>query len=71
MKTIVMTLAEVRQRLNESEFEIIIDKRLPNNLGTHIVTIQGHVIDVYDSDKVVIQGKNREQITNILAQKTI
>ena len=66
MGAIPMTLDEVRRRLNNSEFDIIIEERLPNNLGTKIVTAQGHVVVAYDSGKTVIQGKNPKQMENIL-----
>jgi hypothetical protein len=53
-----MSLAEVRQCIDNSDFEIVTEERLPNNLGTKIVTVQGHIVVVYDSGAVVPQGKN-------------
>ena len=63
---IQMRLDDVRQRINNSVFDIIIEERLPNNLGTKIVTAQGHVVVVYDSNVAVIQGKKPEQMKKIL-----
>jgi hypothetical protein len=68
MKGISMSLNKIRQRLYSSEFEIIIEDRLPNDLGTKIVTAQGHVVVVYDSGVAVIQGKNQEQMRRILGR---
>ena len=69
MKSITMSLSEVRCRINNSELNIIIEERLPNNFGTKIVTAQGHVVVVYNSGKAVIQGKNQKQMEIILTRK--
>jgi hypothetical protein len=69
MKSIIMSLSEVRCRINNSELDIIIEERLPNNFGAKIVTAQGHVVVVYDSGKAVIQGKNQTQMEIILTRK--
>ena len=69
MIALIMSLTEVRRRIDNSDFEIIVEARLPNNLGTKIVTAQGHVVVVYDLGKAVIQGKNPEQMGKVLTTK--
>ncbi len=63
-----MTLPMVRKRIENAGLDIFIERRLPDNMGTQIVTIKNHVINVYDSGSVVVQGVNRDQMENILTQ---
>jgi hypothetical protein len=69
MITINMRLYEVKRRIDNSQFEIISETRLSNNLGTKIVTAQGHVVAAYDSGKAVIQGKNQKQMERVLTRR--
>ena len=69
MVTIKMSLAEIQRRIDNSQFELISETRLPNNLGTKVVTPQGHVVVAYDSGKAVIQGKNPEQMGKVLTRR--
>ena len=66
MIVLVIGLTEVKQRIDSSEFEIAIETRLPKDSGTHIVTTMGHVIDVYDSGRALIQGRKQKQMSKIL-----
>jgi hypothetical protein len=66
MKAIRMSLAEVRRRINRADLDITIEQRLPNNLGTQLVTLFGHVVTVYDTHTVVIGGKKQMQMRKIL-----
>jgi hypothetical protein len=57
MSGIIMSLAEVKQRIYDSGFQIIVEDRLGDNHGTQIVTDLEHVVNVYDTETVVVQGK--------------
>jgi hypothetical protein len=65
MKAIRMSLAEVRRRINRADLDITIEQRLPNNLGTQLVTLLGRVVTVYDTHTVVLGGKKQMQMRKI------
>ena len=44
-----MSLSMVKKRIQDSGIEIFAEKRLTDNSGTQIVTIFGHVVNVYDN----------------------
>jgi hypothetical protein len=63
-----MSLAEVKRRIKKARFKIIVEERLRDDHGTQIVTNYGHVVNVYDTKTVVIQGKHQQQMCEILTQ---
>jgi hypothetical protein len=69
MPVIRMTLPEVRRRIIASGLDLTVDERLPNNRGTQLMTLLGHVVTVYDTHKVVIGGKKQMQMFQILTAK--
>jgi hypothetical protein len=66
---IKMSLSMVRRQIKRSGIEIFKEERLPNDTGTQIVTILGHVVNVYDNGSVYPDGQNAEQMTEILLRK--
>ena len=44
MIKIKMSLSMVKTRIKKSGIEIFVERRLPDNTGTQIVTIFGHVV---------------------------
>jgi hypothetical protein len=64
-----MHLSEVIIRLHEEGLTISIERRVPTNLGYQIVTHCGHVINVYDSRTVDIQGKHKEEMRKVLTKE--
>jgi hypothetical protein len=64
-----MTLSMVRKRIENAGFEIFAERRLPDNTGMQIVTTLSHVVNVYDSGSVLIQGSNSEQMKEVLSQQ--
>jgi hypothetical protein len=67
--TIKMSLPMVRQRIKSSGMETFKEERLPNDKGTQIITIVGHVVNVYDNGSVYPDGKNPEQMRAILLRR--
>jgi predicted nucleotide-binding protein len=62
-----MTGDEVRQLLTAAGEKITIDSRLPNNTGDQLRTAGGSIVNVFDTGKVQIQGKNRERIEALIS----
>jgi hypothetical protein len=71
MKRIIVSLAEVKRRIQKSGFQIIVQDRLRDNHGTQIITNHGHVVKVYDTGTVLIQGKHQEQMRIILTRNNV
>ena len=69
MARLIMRLSEVIIRLHEEGLTISIEWRLPTNLGYQIITHRGHVINVYDSRTVDIQGKHKEEVYKLLTKE--
>jgi hypothetical protein len=66
MNSIKMTLEEVKSRMSAAGIDIKSEQRLPNDTGTQIVTIFGHVVDVYDTGKAVVQGRDAARLASVL-----
>ena len=62
MAKMKMTLSMVRKRIENSGLEIFVERRLPDNAGTQIVTTFSHIVNVYDTGSVVVHGSNAEQM---------
>jgi predicted nucleotide-binding protein len=62
-----MTADDVRQLLTGAGEKITSDSRLPNNTGDQLRTAGGSIVNVFDTGKVQIQGKNRERIEALIS----
>jgi len=65
-----MTVDEVRQRLEGGGLCVIKSERLPNGAGDRLECKTGEVVCVYDSGKVVPQGKNATTVKVLLEMPT-
>ena len=54
--------------LNRNNIDIIEEKRMNNGLGTVIKTVEGCLVNIYDSGKVNCQGKNKEGVEALLKE---
>lgn len=61
-----MKLEEARACLHAGGFQISREERLPNDTGTKLTAANGAIINVYDSEKVVVQGKNQDVVKECL-----
>lgn len=61
-----MNTKDVVTSIEASEFSITSNERMKNNLGTVIRVSNGCIVNIYDSGKIVYQGKNQEVIKRIL-----
>lgn len=62
----MMKAETIRKRLEQSEFSIVEIKRTGNDLATTIRVDNGCLINCYDTGKVVYQGKNTDEIKNLI-----
>jgi hypothetical protein len=63
---IKMSLSMVRSQIRRSGIAIFKEERLPDDTGTQLVTILGHVVNVYGNGSVYPSGQNPEQMRAIL-----
>lgn len=61
-----MTLEEVKQKIGQNGYSIISEKANGNNTGMMLKLNNGAIINIFNSGKVNYQGKNTEEIKNIL-----
>lgn len=61
-----MNVDEAKACLQAGGFQVNSEDRLPNGTGTKITTSNGAIINVYDSGKVVVQGKNQVPVKECL-----
>ncbi len=64
-----MTVEEVSSLIAAAGVAITRKERLPNDRGTHIVTIVGQVADIYDTGTVVVHGRDAAGLSKILRIK--
>ena len=57
--------------LIQNNIQIKEEKRMTNNLGTLIRTVEGCIVNVYDSGKVNCQGKNKEVVEGLFKSTTV
>jgi hypothetical protein len=69
--SIRMTLEEVKSKLSAAGIFVASQTRLPNDMGTHIVTVYGQVVDVYDSGIAVVHGRAPARLTSVLGVRRI
>jgi predicted nucleotide-binding protein len=53
---------DVRRDLESAGFKVTVCERLDNEQGHQVRCRGGEVVNVYDSGKVVVQGKNQPQV---------
>jgi hypothetical protein len=63
-----MKLDQVRSAITTAGFSIFMERRLPNDAGTQIVTASGQVVDVYDNGTVVVHGQDPASLRAALAR---
>lgn len=61
-----MNIDEAKACLQAGGFQINSEERLPNDLGTKLTATNGAIVNVYDSGKVVVQGKNQDPVKECL-----
>lgn len=57
-----MNLGEAKACLQAGGFLVNGESRLPNGTGTKINVSSGAIVNVYDTGKVVVQGKNQDPV---------
>jgi predicted nucleotide-binding protein len=57
-----MNVEETKACIQAGGFQINTEDRLPNGSGTKLVLSNGAIVNVYDSGKVNVQGKNQEPV---------
>ena len=65
-----MNVEEAKACLHAGGFQVNSEDRLPNGTGTKITASNGAIINVYDSGKVVVQGKNQVPVKECLGVQT-
>jgi len=61
-----MNLDEVKNILVEKWYAINNEDRLPNNHGTQLRLESGPIINVFDTGKINVQGKNKDELEDLL-----
>jgi predicted nucleotide-binding protein len=65
-----MKAEEVQELLARAGHDVKSQSRLPNNTGTQLRLESGAIVNIFDTGKVVVQGKNKELIESILGATT-
>lgn len=61
-----MNIDEAKACLQAGGFQINGEERLPNGTGTKLTATNGAIVNIYDSGKVVVQGKNQDPVKECL-----
>lgn len=56
-------------KLEAHGYVVASERRLPDGKGYQVKLESGQIVNVYDSGRVVVQGKNREPVEEILASE--
>ena len=56
------------KKLNRNGIKIEEENRMNNNLGVVLKTVEGCLINIYDTGKVNCQGKNKEKVEDDIQQ---
>lgn len=64
-----MTVAEVKNVLNQNGFDVTDEKRSGNNLSTVLVLSNGCIVNCWDSGKINCQGKNTEHVSTLFGKQ--
>src|SRR5437588_248980 len=62
------TVDEVKTLIEEKRFKITAERRLPNETGTQLYTDCGAIVVVYDTGKLVVQGKNADKARSLFGR---
>ena len=62
-------LESVRDTLQNNGFQISSEERLGNGAGSQVKCANGEIVCVYDSGKVVVQGKNQGAVKPLFGQE--
>lgn len=65
-----MTIEVVKACLQAGGFQVAAEERLPNGTGTKISVANGAIVNIYDTGKVVVQGKNQAPVKECLGVQT-
>lgn len=57
-----MNVEETKACIQAGGFQINSEERLPNGTGTKLVLSNGAIVNIYDTGKVNVQGKNQEPV---------
>jgi predicted nucleotide-binding protein len=57
-----MKIIEVEERLFAANFEVTWSERLSNDLGDQLRLTNGAIVNVFDTGKVNVQGKNQSGV---------
>lgn len=63
-----MNLEDVKIVLGRFGYEIVTEKRLPNDTGTQLRLARGPIVNVFDKGTVSCQGKNCEAVEALLRE---
>jgi len=61
-----VNIEEAKACLQAGGFQINAEERLPNGTGTKLTAANGAIVNIYDSGKVVVQGKNQDPVKECL-----
>jgi predicted nucleotide-binding protein len=62
----VLTLDDVKQRISAEGLAIQTEERLPNDTGTQLRLLGGQIVNVFDSGRCNVQGKNPDLLKHLL-----
>lgn len=65
-----MTIDEIKDKLLKAGFNIKKESRLPNKTGIQITLDNGAILNIFDTGKYNIQGKNCDTVSDVLSFKT-
>jgi predicted nucleotide-binding protein len=58
-----------RETLQNNGFQILSEERMNNGLGSRLKCADGEIVCVYDTGKVVVQGKNQAAVKPLFGQE--
>lgn len=61
-----MNIDEANACLRAGGFQVNSEERLPNGTGTKLTVANGAIVNVFDSGKVTVQGKNQDPVKECL-----
>jgi predicted nucleotide-binding protein len=62
----VPTLDDVKQRISAEGLAIQTEERLPNDTGTQLRLLGGQIVNVFDTGRCNVQGKNPDMLKQLL-----
>src|SRR5438128_1186985 len=61
-----MEIEEVKRRLTAAGCEIKSEEELPNNSGVQLRLASGAIVNIYNTGKVLVQGRNTDEVERCL-----